>query len=100
MVTTQAETGAATGSRTPLRIAIVGCGVVGSQVARLLNEQAADLAARAGGPLEIAGIAVRRPELARITGVDQSLLTGDAVGLVTRPDVDLVVELIGGLEPA
>ncbi|HEX9528775.1 MAG TPA: homoserine dehydrogenase, partial [Streptosporangiaceae bacterium] len=61
---------------------------------------AADLAARAGGPLEIAGIAVRRPELARITGVDQSLLTGDAVGLVTRPDVDLVVELIGGLEPA
>jgi homoserine dehydrogenase len=85
---------------TPLRIALLGCGVVGSQVARLLHEQAADLAARAGGPLEIAGIAVRRPELARITGVDHSLLTGDALGLVTRPDVDIVVELIGGLEPA
>src|SRR5260221_7559510 len=85
---------------TPLRIALLGCGVVGSQVARLLHEQAADLAARAGGPLEIAGVAVRRPELARITGVDPSLLTRDAVGLVTRPDVDLVVELIGGLEPA
>ncbi len=88
------ETGA------PLRIALLGCGVVGSQVARLLGEQAADLAARAGGPLEIAGIAVRRPEVARIAGVDGSLITGDAVNLVTRPDVDIVVELIGGIEPA
>ncbi len=84
----------------PLRIALIGCGVVGSQVARLLTEQAADLAARAGGPLEIAGIAVRRPEAGRIACVDGALLTGDAVGLVTRPDVDLVVELIGGIEPA
>jgi homoserine dehydrogenase len=84
----------------PLRIALLGCGVVGSQVARLLGEQAADLAARAGGPLEIAGIAVRRPELDRLTGIDGSLLTGDAVVLVTRPDVDIVVELIGGIEPA
>jgi len=84
----------------PLRIALLGCGVVGSQVARLLSEQAVDLAARAGGPLEIAGIAVRRPELARIDGVDAALLTGDAVALVTRPDVDIVVELIGGIEPA
>ena len=84
----------------PLRIALLGCGAVGSQVARLLGEQAADLAARAGGPLEIAGIAVRRPELARISGVDDTLLTGDAVALATRPDVDIVVELIGGIEPA
>ena len=84
----------------PLRIALVGCGIVGSQVARLLGEQAADLAARAGGPLEIAGIAVRRPDLARISGIDTSLLTGDAPGLVTRPDVDIVIELVGGIEPA
>ncbi|HVB45516.1 MAG TPA: homoserine dehydrogenase [Streptosporangiaceae bacterium] len=84
----------------PLRIALLGCGIVGSQVARLLAEQATDLSARAGGPLEIAGIAVRRPELARIAGVDDSLLTGDAVSLVTRSDVDIVVELIGGIEPA
>src|SRR5713226_2009548 len=104
MVTTQAATGAATGSRTPLRIAIVGCGVVGSQVARLLTEQAADLAARAGGPLEIAGIAVRRPDLPRpaltAAGVPESLLTSDASGLVTGADVDIVVELVGGIEPA
>jgi homoserine dehydrogenase len=84
----------------PLRVALLGCGVVGSQVARLLGEQAGDLSARAGGPLEIAGIAVRRPELARISGVDGSLLTPDAGSLVTRDDVDIVVELIGGIEPA
>jgi homoserine dehydrogenase len=84
----------------PLRIALLGCGVVGSQVARLLGEQAGDLSARAGGPLEIAGIAVRRPEAARIAGIDRGLLTGDAAALVTRPDVDIVVELIGGIEPA
>jgi homoserine dehydrogenase len=84
----------------PLRIAMLGCGTVGSQVARLLSEQAADLAARAGGPLEIAGIAVRSPDAARIAGVDRALLTRDAVALVTRPDVDIVVELIGGIEPA
>lgn len=90
----------ATAGRAPLRIALLGCGVVGSQVARLLVEQAMDLAARAGGPLEIAGIAVRRPELARARGVDSSLLTTDAAALVARPDVDIVVELIGGVEPA
>jgi homoserine dehydrogenase len=84
----------------PLRIALLGCGSVGSQVARLLAEQSADLAARAGGPLEIAGIAVRRPEIARMADLDGSLITGDAVGLVTRSDVDIVVELIGGIEPA
>jgi len=91
------------GSGEPLRIALLGCGVVGSQVARLLREQAADLAARAGGPLEVAGIAVRRPDradLVGLAGVEPALLTGDAVALVTRPDVDIVVELIGGIEPA
>ncbi|HET7016327.1 MAG TPA: homoserine dehydrogenase, partial [Streptosporangiaceae bacterium] len=76
-------------------MALLGCGSVGSQVARLLTEQAGDLAARSGGPLEIAGIAVRRPEISRIAGVDESLITGDASSLVARPDVDIVVELIG-----
>ena len=45
----------------PLRVAMLGCGVVGTQVARLLQEQSADLAARVGAPMELAGIAVRRP---------------------------------------
>src|SRR5246127_1429469 len=82
-----------------LKVALLGCGVVGSQVARLLSEQASDLSVRVGAPLELAGIAVRRLSAAR-PGIDPALLTTDAVGLATRPDVDIVVEVIGGIEPA
>ena len=63
-----------------VRVALLGCGVVGSQVVRLLDEQADDLAARIGAPLELAGIAVRRP--ARHTDVPADLLTTDAEALV------------------
>src|SRR5512146_3085630 len=83
----------------PLKVALLGCGVVGSQVARLLSEQANDLSVRVGAPLELAGIAVRRLSHPR-PGVDPALLTTDAVGLATRPDVDIVIEVIGGIEPA
>ena len=83
----------------PLRIALLGCGVVGSSVARLLTEHAGDLTARVGRPLEIVGVAVRRPSKDRSqTGVDTSLFTTDAEELVTRADV--VIEVIGGIEPA
>ncbi|GAA2422898.1 homoserine dehydrogenase [Actinomadura vinacea] len=85
--------------RGPLRVALLGCGVVGSEVVRLLREQAADLTARVGVPLEVAGIAVRRLDRVR-EGIDPALLTTDAQALVTRDDVDLVVEVIGGIEPA
>ena len=84
---------------TPLRVAMLGCGVVGSEVARLIIEQAADLRARVGRPLELVGIAVRRDDLDR-PGIDPELFTTDAEALVTRDDVDLVIELIGGIEPA
>lgn len=80
-----------------LKIALLGCGVVGSEVVRLLDEQADDLAARVGAPLELAGIAVRRP--ARHSDVPAELLTTDAESLVARDDVDLVIEVIGGIEP-
>ena len=87
-----------------LRVALLGCGVVGSEVARLIASQSDDLTARVGRPLELAGIAVRRPqrhrELLTPSGPDPALFTGDAMGLVTRGDVDLVVEVIGGIEPA
>ena len=82
-----------------LRVALLGCGSVGSQVARLLGEQADELAARVGANIELAGIAVRRLGHPR-PGIDTGLLTADALGLVTRPDVDIVVEVIGGIEPA
>jgi homoserine dehydrogenase len=84
-----------------LRVALLGCGAVGSQVFRLLGEQADDLAARVGAPLQVAGVAVRDPAgRARAASVPDELITTDAMGLVTRSDVDIVVEMIGGIEPA
>jgi homoserine dehydrogenase len=84
-----------------LRLALLGCGTVGAEVLRLLHEQADDLTARIGAPLEVVGIAVRR--LGRDRGplpVPASILTTDALGLVKRDDVDVVVEVVGGIEPA
>lgn len=83
-----------------MKIALLGCGVVGAQVVRLLHEHAADLAQRVGAPLELAGIAVRRPHRPRDLPVERSLFTADAAGLATRDDVDVVVEVVGGIEPA
>ena len=83
-----------------VRVALLGCGVVGSQVARLLHEQADDLTARVGARVELVGVAVRRLGLARDVELPEELFTTDAHALVTREDVDVVVELIGGIEPA
>ncbi|MCW2498489.1 MAG: Homoserine dehydrogenase [Frankiales bacterium] len=84
----------------PLRVALLGCGTVGSEVVRLLHSTADDLTARVGAPLELAGIAVRRLGKRRDLDVDEALFTTDAAALVARDDVDIVVEVIGGLEPA
>ncbi|MGH3473150.1 MAG: homoserine dehydrogenase, partial [Nocardioidaceae bacterium] len=84
----------------PLRVALLGCGVVGSEVARLITAQASDLAARIGAPLELAGIAVRRIERPRQVDVPSELFTTDADALVRRGDLDVVIEVIGGIEPA
>jgi homoserine dehydrogenase len=84
----------------PLKVAVLGCGSVGSQVVRLLQEQAGDLAARVGAPVELAGVAVRRLDAPREVEVPAELLTTDAEGLAGREDVDVVVEVIGGIEPA
>ncbi|GAA3390208.1 homoserine dehydrogenase [Cryptosporangium minutisporangium] len=85
----------------PLRVALLGCGTVGREVVRLLQTQADDLTARIGAPLELAGIAVRRSGRDRgALGIDPALFTTDAHALVVREDVDLVVEVVGGIEPA
>jgi homoserine dehydrogenase len=84
----------------PLNVAVLGCGSVGSQVVRLLTEQAGDLTARVGAPVRLVGVAVRRIDAAREVVVPDGLLTTDAAALVARDDVDLVVEVIGGIEPA
>ncbi|HEY7273239.1 MAG TPA: homoserine dehydrogenase [Actinoplanes sp.] len=84
-----------------MRLALLGCGTVGSEVVRLLREQAEDLTARIGAPLELVGIAVRRPGRRRgELPVDPDLFTTDALSLVKRDDVDIVIEVVGGIEPA
>jgi homoserine dehydrogenase len=82
----------------PVRVALLGCGTVGAEVVRLLSEQADELAARIGAPVQLVGVAVRRPH--KHPEVPPELLTTDAYGLVNRPDVDVVVEVIGGIDPA
>ncbi|GII20832.1 homoserine dehydrogenase [Planosporangium mesophilum] len=85
----------------PVRVALLGCGTVGTEVVRLLHEQAADLTARIGAPLQLVGVAVRRPTRERgDLPVDPALFTTDALGLVKREDVDVVVEVVGGIEPS
>ncbi|MDQ1715108.1 MAG: homoserine dehydrogenase [Frankiaceae bacterium] len=84
-----------------LNVALLGCGVVGSDVVRLLHEHADDITERSGAQLRIVGIAVR--DAGKLRGelpVDPSVFTTDAQALAEREDVDLVIELIGGIEPA
>jgi homoserine dehydrogenase len=84
-----------------VKLALLGCGTVGSEVVRLLRDQAEDLTARIGAPLELVGIAVRRPGRQRgDLPVDPDLFTTDALSLVKRDDVDIVIEVVGGIEPA
>ncbi len=95
----QDDEGTQPGPDQPLRVALLGCGVVGSSVARLLTQNGADLAARVGRPLEIVGVGVRRLGRDRSdTGVPLDRFTTDAEELVTRADI--VIEVIGGIEPA
>ena len=71
----------------PLKVAVLGCGVVGSQVVRLLHEQADDLAARIGAPVELVGVGVRRLDAPRDVEVPEGLITTDSASLVTRADL-------------
>ncbi len=77
-------------------VAVLGLGTVGSEVARIIREHSTDLEARVGARLELRGVAVRRIDGDR--GLPEELLTTDAESLVTRDDVDVVVEVIGGIE--
>ncbi|GAA3682554.1 homoserine dehydrogenase [Arthrobacter ginkgonis] len=81
-----------------LKVALLGCGNVGSQVARILLEDAEDLTARVGARLKLAGIAVRNPDAQREVELPRELFTTDAEALIA--DADIVIELMGGLEPA
>lgn len=79
---------------------MLGSGVVGTEVARVLIEDAEELGRRVGAPVELVGIAVRRLDRQRDFDIDPSLFTTDAKALVSRGDLDVVIEVIGGIEPA
>jgi homoserine dehydrogenase len=86
------------GDDKPIGVAVLGFGNVGSQVVRIIEESASDLTARIGAPLVLRGIGVRR--VADDRGVPIGLLTDNVEELVSRGDVDIVVELMGPVEPA
>ena len=78
---------------------MLGCGHVGTEVARLLVANQEDLAARAGVPLTLTRIAVR--DIAKVRpGIPQELFTTDLNSIVNDPEIDLVIEVMGGIEPA
>ncbi|MGB6555659.1 MAG: homoserine dehydrogenase [Candidatus Binataceae bacterium] len=84
----------------PIRIALLGCGTVGGGVVKLLRTNAAAYAHKLGAPLELAGVADRSLKPDRALGLPSKLITRDAAALVAREDIDIVVELFGGAEPA
>jgi homoserine dehydrogenase len=82
----------------PVRIGMLGCGVVGGSVARLLLADTAELSTRAGVKIELSRIAVRtiRPH----EGINPALFTTDPFSIVNDPEIDLIIEVTGGIEPA
>jgi homoserine dehydrogenase len=87
-------------TRAPLRVAVLGAGTVGREVVRALLHRAGELTASDGSPLELVGVAVRDLARARSAGLPGELLTDAPAHLVADPDTDVIVELMGGDEPA
>ena len=83
-----------------VRVGLIGCGIVGGATAQILLEHAAELSQRAGVPIEIGKVAVRSLTKARAVTLDPGLWTTDALEVVNDPDIDVVVEVMGGIEPA
>jgi len=82
-----------------LKVGMLGCGNVGSQIARLLVANKADLASRSGAQLELVKVAVKDIKAKR-DGIATSLLTDDPYSVVNDPEIDLIIEVIGGISPA
>jgi homoserine dehydrogenase len=83
-----------------VRVGLLGCGVVGGAVARILIDDAEEIARQAGVPIELRRVAVRNPDLKREADLTPEMITTDAESVVRDPDIDIVVETIGGVEPA
>jgi homoserine dehydrogenase len=83
-----------------VRIGLLGCGTVGGGVVTLLTREADDITARTGAKLELTRVAVRDPGRDRGLPIDPAIITDDAGSVVEAADVDVVVEVMGGLDPA
>jgi homoserine dehydrogenase len=83
-----------------VRVALLGCGTVGGGVVRLIRGSKDHLASRIGAPLEIAHVLVRDKSKVRVPECDPAWLTSDANRVLADPTVDVVVEVMGGAEPA
>ncbi|HEX3795672.1 MAG TPA: homoserine dehydrogenase [Acidimicrobiales bacterium] len=83
-----------------VRVGLLGCGNVGHALAEILLTRQDEIASRTGVRLEVVGIAVADASRPRSGAIPAELITTDAAALVARPDVDVVVELIGGIHPA
>jgi len=83
-----------------VRVGVLGCGTVGGALLELVDEHGDTIAARDGIRLEVTRVAVHDPAKARKVTLADGVITSDAAAVVTDPDVDLVVELMGGMEPA
>jgi homoserine dehydrogenase len=84
----------------PVRVGLLGCGNVGGALAELIATEGAAVAERTGVRLEIARVAVRDVSKPRTPHLPAGVLTVDTESVVTDPDVDVIVEMIGGVEPA
>jgi homoserine dehydrogenase len=85
---------------TELRLGVLGCGTVGAAFVALLAERRAEIRTRTGLDLTVGAVAVRDTGATRAVELAAGILTDDAAAVVASPDVDIVVELIGGIEPA
>ncbi len=83
-----------------MTIGVLGCGNVGAALVELIERQGDEIAARTGLRLQVGRVAVRSTSKERSVSLAPELLTTDAHAVVTDPDIDLVVEVIGGIEPA
>lgn len=84
----------------PVRVGVLGCGNVGAALVELVRTRADDIADRTGLRLEVVRVAVRSTTKERGIDLPDGLLTHDAAELVMDPGIDVVVEVIGGIEPA
>ncbi|MGH2539744.1 MAG: homoserine dehydrogenase [Actinomycetota bacterium] len=87
-------------SERTIRVGMLGCGTVGAAVIRLLHEHADDIVHRAGCRIEVTRVAVRDPERDRDVPIPRGAFTTDGASIVDDPDIDVVCELVGGIEPA